>query len=153
MGIKQEDARMNGKASFMGPLRLVMATTVFCLAILSATAQTNVRVRVMASNLTGNPQTYQTPQLNILKGLKPDVIAMQEFQYTSATYGANTPAAFREMIDDAFGTNFFYYRESGYTLPNGIVSRYPIISTTNPLYSITGWGSISRPTNMITAFL
>jgi hypothetical protein len=41
--------------------------------------------------------------------LKPDVVAIQEFNYTSTTTnGVNTPAAFREMIDNTFGTSFVY---------------------------------------------
>jgi PKD repeat protein len=91
-------------------------------------------VRVMAANLTsGNNQSYLTPGLDIFQGLTPDVVAIQEFNYTSTTTnGVNTPAAFREMIDTAFGTNFFYFREP-YTangdIPNGIISRYPILAS------------------------
>lgn len=92
-------------------------------------AVTNTTIRVMASNLSsGNNQRYESPGLNILKGLKPDVVAMQEFNYSSAVLGLNTPAALREMVDDTFGTNFFYFCESGKSIPNGIVSRFPIIT-------------------------
>jgi PKD repeat protein/endonuclease/exonuclease/phosphatase family metal-dependent hydrolase len=100
----------------------------------TASAQSNVVVGVMAANLTsGNNQSYLTPGLDIFAGLKPDVVAIQEFNYTSTTTnGVNTPAAFREMIDTAFGTNFFYFREP-YTangdIPNGIISRYPILAS------------------------
>src|SRR5580704_1230862 len=100
----------------------------------TASAQSNVLVRVMAANLTsGNNQSYLMPGLDIFQGLTPDVVAIQEFNYTSATTnGVNTPAAFREMINTAFGTNFFYYREP-YTvngdIPNGIISRYPILAS------------------------
>src|ERR1043166_2674201 len=112
------------------PLCALSATAVSCLLAISAVAQSNVTVRVMAANLNGNSQTLGTPQQNILKGLKADIVAMQEFQYTSATTnGVNAPAAFREMIDDAFGTNFVYFREEGYSLPNGIISRYPIVAS------------------------
>ena len=96
---------------------------------------TNTVIRVMASNLSsGNNQRYESPGLNILRGLAPDVVALQEFNYASTNgLGINTPAAFREMIDSTFGTNFSYFRESSgtenYTIPNGIVSRYPIISS------------------------
>jgi endonuclease/exonuclease/phosphatase family metal-dependent hydrolase len=86
--------------------------------------QTNATIRVMAANITsGNFQRYETPGLNIFKGLKPDVVAVQEFNYAGN--------AFREMIDDAFGTNFVYFRESaaGYTIPNGIISRWPILES------------------------
>jgi PKD repeat protein len=88
----------------------------------------------MGANITsGNNQSYLTPGLDIFKGLKPDVVALQEFNYASTNgNGVNTSAAFREMIDSTFGTNFVYYREP-YTangdIPNGIISRYPILAS------------------------
>jgi len=96
-----------------------------------ADAQTTT-VRVIAANLNGNTQSYQPFALRILQGLTPDVVAIQEFNYTSTNgLGVNTPAAFREMIDTALGTNYVYFREdfnSGGDIPNGIISRYPIIA-------------------------
>jgi endonuclease/exonuclease/phosphatase family metal-dependent hydrolase len=92
--------------------------------------QSNVTVRIMAANLSsGNYQRYETAGLRIFKGLKPDIVAIQEFNYASPNgRGTNTAAAFREMVDGNFGTNFSYFRESGsgYTIPNGIISRWPI---------------------------
>jgi len=88
-------------------------------------SQTNVTIRVMASNLTsGNYQKYESPGLNILKGLKPDIVAMQEFNCSN-----NAAADFRAMIDSTFGTNFVYFRESGYSIPNGIISRWPLLNS------------------------
>lgn len=46
-------------------------------------------------------------------------MAIQEFNY-----GNNSAADFRHMLDTTFGTNFVYYRESGYSIPNGIISRF-----------------------------
>src|SRR5690242_13698905 len=77
-------------------------------------ATTNTTIRIMASNLTsGNYQRYETAGTDILKALKPDVAAMQEFNYASPTFGTNTTAALREMIDNTFGTNFVYFRQTG----------------------------------------
>ena len=104
--------------------RFLLTASVSCLWAISATAQSNVTVRVMAANLNGNSQTLGTSQLNILQGLKADIVAMQEFLYSD-----NSTNAFRQMIDDTFGTNYVYFRESGYSLPNGIISRYPIIAS------------------------
>src|SRR5882724_6677865 len=73
-------------------------------------AQSNVNVRVMAANLNGNTQSYQPFAIRIFQGLKPDVVAIHEFNYTS-----NTPSDFRALADSAFGTNFVYFRESGYS--------------------------------------
>ncbi len=90
---------------------------------------TNVTIRVMAANISsGNNQRYETAGMNILKGLKPDVVAIQEFNYLSTSNGVNTAAALREMVDKAFGTNFVYFRESGKSIPNGIISRYAILT-------------------------
>ncbi len=99
----------------------------------SAFAQSNVTVRVMAANLNGNTQSYQPFAIRLFLGLKPDVVAIQEFNYTS-TNGANVnnAAAFREMVDLGFGTNYSYFREptsSNGDIPNGIISRYPIIAS------------------------
>jgi len=105
-----------------------------------ALAQSNVTIRVMAANLTsGSNQRYETPGLNIFKGLKPDIVAIQEFNYASTGgAGINTPAAFRELLNTAFGTNFVYYRESGYSIPNGIISRYPMLASGSWVDSDTG---------------
>ncbi|MCX6894475.1 MAG: endonuclease/exonuclease/phosphatase family protein, partial [Verrucomicrobia bacterium] len=91
-----------------------------------AAAQSNVNVRIMAANLNGQTQSIQPFEINIYKGLKPDVMCVQEFNYNN-----NTAADFRALVDDAFGTNFSYFRESasGLQIPNGIISRYPIIAS------------------------
>ena len=86
---------------------------------------TNSVVRVMAANLNGNSQKIEPFAIRIFQGLKPDLVAIQEFNYSN-----NTPAQIRSSIDTAFGTNFNYYRESGagYDIPNGIISRFPILT-------------------------
>jgi endonuclease/exonuclease/phosphatase family metal-dependent hydrolase len=104
-------------------LTLVLATAAMAQA--PVVTSTNVTVRLMAANLTGNSQKYEPPALRIFQGLKPDVVAIQEFNYSN-----NTPAQLRAMVDAAFGTNFVYFRESagGYSIPNGVISRWPIRS-------------------------
>src|SRR6476661_6428240 len=79
----------------------------------------------------GNIQNYQPFALRIFQGLKPDVVAIQEFNYNSTNgLGNNTAGAFREMLDTAFGTNYTYMRETGsYNIPNGVISRYPIVAS------------------------
>lgn len=98
-------------------------------AALSAQTLTNVTVRVMAANLTsGTQQLYETPGINIFKGLKPDIVAIQEFNYASKP---STPAQIRTLVDAAFGTSFHYSRETdaSYSIPNGIISRYPVLAS------------------------
>lgn len=90
-------------------------------------AQSNVTVRVMSANLNGNTQSYQPFALRIFQGTKPDVVCIQEFNYSN-----NAASDFRYMIDTAFGTNFVYFREpynANGDIPNGVISRYPIIAS------------------------
>jgi len=92
----------------------------------------------MAANLTsGNLQRYESPGLNILTGLQPDIVAIQEFN-VSNSFGINTPVALSNMIATTFGTNFVYFRETGYSIPNGIISRYPMIASGSWIDSDTG---------------
>ena len=112
-----------------------------------ALAQDTTNIRIMAANLNGNAQTYQPFALRIFQGLKPDVVALQEFNYNN-----NTPADFRSMIDTAFGTNFVYFRESdsSFSIPNGIISRYPIVNSGSWVDNSVGnrgfaWAQIDLP--------
>ena len=89
--------------------------------------QTNATVRIMAANLTsGTSMSYEAPGIRIFQGLEPDVVAIQEFRYNSST----SDTQLRQLVDTAFGPSFYYYREVGsYNIPNGIVSRWPILSS------------------------
>ncbi len=83
-------------------------------------------LRIASANLTsGTAQSYDPGAgLHILEGLRPDVVLIQEFNY-----GANTDTDVRKMIDKTFGPTFSYFRESGAQIPNGVVSRWPIIAS------------------------
>jgi endonuclease/exonuclease/phosphatase family metal-dependent hydrolase len=128
----------------LAPLNLAAYTVVL----------TNTTVRIMAANLNGNTQSYQPFATRIFQGLHPDVVAIQEFNYTSTNgIDVNNAAAFREMVDIAFGTNFVYFREN-YTasgdLPNGIISRYPILASgswADPYVGNRGfaWAQVALP--------
>jgi endonuclease/exonuclease/phosphatase family metal-dependent hydrolase len=93
--------------------------------------QTNLKI--VASNVTsGNYQSYQTAGINILKALAPDVALMQEFNVNTVSGGANDDAAVTAFVNSTFGNGFYWYREpmsAGIQIPNGVVSRYPIISS------------------------
>jgi endonuclease/exonuclease/phosphatase family metal-dependent hydrolase len=103
------------------------STALIVLVSIHGFAQNNVNLRIMAANLNGNTQSYQPFAIRIFQGLKPDVIAIQEFNYSN-----NAASDFRYMVDTTFGTNFVYYREpfnaSG-DIPNGIISRWPILAS------------------------
>jgi endonuclease/exonuclease/phosphatase family metal-dependent hydrolase len=86
-------------------------------------AGAGVRVRVMSANLTtGNLQAYEDPGIRILQGAAPDVVLLQEFNYKT-----DSDADLRAFVDRAFGPEFVYFREAGDQIPNGIISRYPIV--------------------------
>lgn len=82
---------------------------------------TNSPVRIMAANLTGNSQRYEPFATRIFQGLKPDVVAIQEFNV-----GGNTAGEVRQFVDSAFGTDFHFFREAGAQIPNGVISRWPL---------------------------
>jgi endonuclease/exonuclease/phosphatase family metal-dependent hydrolase len=85
-----------------------------------------VRVRLMAANITsGSQQSYDPGHgTRIFQGVKPDVVMIQEFNY-----GDNSATAIRQFVNTAFGTGFYYYREGGAQIPNGVISRWPIIAS------------------------
>jgi endonuclease/exonuclease/phosphatase family metal-dependent hydrolase len=83
------------------------------------------RLRLMGANLTsGNNQSYDPGEgKRIFQGVNPDVVMIQEFNY-----GTNSAADIRSFVNAAFGASFSYFREAGAQIPNGIVSRYPILA-------------------------
>ncbi|HYV45135.1 MAG TPA: lamin tail domain-containing protein [Myxococcaceae bacterium] len=85
----------------------------------------DVRVRLMGANITsGNLQSYDPGEgIRIFQGTDPDVAMIQEFNY-----GSNSAADLRSFVDQAFGTSFSYCREGGAQIPNGVISRYPILN-------------------------
>ncbi|MCY1073100.1 lamin tail domain-containing protein [Archangium lansingense] len=89
-------------------------------------AAASVRLRLMAANTTsGNLQSYDPGEgTRIFQGTRPDVVMIQEFNY-----GDNSATAIRNFVNTAFGSSFYYYREAGAQIPNGIISRYPIIAS------------------------
>lgn len=78
---------------------------------------------IMSANLTsGSNQAYESAGIRIFQGLNPDVVLIQEFNYRQGSL--------RDLVDTAFGPEYSYYLETGDdNIPNGIVSRYPIISS------------------------
>ncbi len=84
-------------------------------------------VRIMAANTTsGSNQAYQAPGVRIFQALEPDIVLIQEFDYDNGSID--------DLVDDAFGSAYTYFREStagdgGGALPNGVISRYPIVAS------------------------
>jgi len=104
-----------------GPLLLFTALAGFFVSVLRA----DEVVKILAGNISsGSGQAYETPGTQILKGLKPDVALLQEMNV-----GTNSEPAYRNWVNTTFGDSFSYYVESGKSIPNGVVSRYPIRSS------------------------
>ncbi|MFT7579971.1 MAG: alpha-tubulin suppressor-like RCC1 family protein [Myxococcota bacterium] len=82
-------------------------------------------LRIVAANLSsGTNQIYEAPGIRILQGIAPDITLIQEFGYVSDGTFAN----FDAFIAGTFGPEASYHRGPG-DLPNGIVSRYPILNS------------------------
>jgi endonuclease/exonuclease/phosphatase family metal-dependent hydrolase len=86
----------------------------------------SARVRLMAANITsGNLQSYDPGNgTRIFQGTHPDVVMIQEFNF-----GTNSNADIRSFVDTAFGPTFSFFREAGAQIPNGVISRFPIIAS------------------------
>ncbi len=104
-------------------------------------------LRVIAANLSsGNFQSYDPGHgARILQGLKPDVVLIQEWNI-----GDKTDKARRDWVDSTFGEEFCFQVEAGATIPNGIISRYPILDAGNWVDSSVGnrsyvWARLDVP--------
>lgn len=85
-----------------------------------------IRLRIMAANISsGASLSYGPPEgVRIFQGLKPDVVLVQEFK-GSATSATEVDS----FVSGTFGPGFVHYREPGVEIPNGIISRYPILES------------------------
>lgn len=100
-------------------------------------------VRVTSALLvSGSGSNYNNEEgIRILQGIKPDVVLIQQFVYTTNTYANFTTSV--------LGSGAEFFRGSG-TIPTGILSRYPIVlrgewtdpTQTNRTFS---WAKIDIP--------
>jgi len=104
-------------------------------------------MRVVAANLTsGNQQSWSPGDgQRILQGLKPDVVLMQEFKV-----GTSSEVDRRAFVDSTFGAEFCFHIEAGGGIPNGVVTRWPILDAgqwADPQVSNRGfaWAQIDVP--------
>jgi len=82
-------------------------------------------IRTVAANITsGNGQAYEAEGTRILQGLKPDVVMIQEFNVSS-----NSSTDLRNWVTSTFGSEFSYFRENYTGIPNGVISRWPIVAS------------------------
>jgi endonuclease/exonuclease/phosphatase family metal-dependent hydrolase len=82
-------------------------------------------IRTVAANITsGNGQAYEVEGTRILQGLQPDVVMIQEFNVSSSS-----STDLRNWVNSTFGSEFSYFRENSGAIPNGVISRWPIVSS------------------------
>lgn len=105
----------------LGTAVTLVLTTCFSQKVLAQTP-----LRVMAANTTsGNRQSYDPGEgTRIFQGLAPDVVLIQEFNF-----GNNSDSIIREWVESTFGSDFEYYREDDAQIPNGVISRFPIVES------------------------
>ncbi len=96
----------------------------FCRVTLAAETLT-----VVSANLTSGREQSYTPGhgQRILRAIPGDVFLLQEFKV-----GDNSDQTLRNFVDETFGSDFHVYREAYKVeeegpIPNGIVSRFPIL--------------------------
>ncbi len=92
----------------------------------TVTAGSPVTVRMAGANITSGTLQSYTPGhgIRIFQALAPDIALLQELNYKT-----NSAADLREFVDTAFGEGYAFTRESGVQIPNGIVSRFPILES------------------------
>ena len=86
----------------------------------------SIQIRIVAGNLTTQGQSYDPGEgIRIFQALKPDIVLVQEMKY-----GNKNDADYKKFAQLIVGTNYYVVEDPGkYSIPNGIVSRYPIKET------------------------
>lgn len=93
--------------------------------LLTSGFQTGSVIRIMAANTTsGSGQSYQEAGTRIFQGLQPDIVMIQEFNVSNST-----SVQIRGWVDTTFGPEFSYFRENYAGIPNGVISRWPILQS------------------------
>jgi len=114
--------------AFFGYLPLSMRRRFYILLALffatccGAAERNAISITIASANLSDSTsQAYEDAGIRILQALKPDVVAIQEFNYKSGNS--------QDLVRKLFGPAYHFAREKGGArLPNGILSRYPIVA-------------------------
>lgn len=86
-----------------------------------------LKFRAMAANISsGNYQAYSPGHgIRIFQAVKPDIVMIQEFNWYRTD---ESDATALKLISEAFDSSFYVHRGQG-SIPNGIISRFPIIDS------------------------
>lgn len=87
----------------------------------------NLAIRAMAANITsGSNSNYSDgPGIRIFQAMKPDIVMIQEFNWSRK---ADSDSYAFKLIQEAFDMSYYVHRGGG-EIPNGIISRFPIIES------------------------
>jgi len=87
---------------------------------INMTLMDNDSFTLATANLTSSGQLYREAGQRILTASAADIVAIQEWKVTNS-------GGHRAFVDHVFGSNYFYVVESN-SLPNGVISKWPIIA-------------------------
>lgn len=85
----------------------------------------HAKIRIMTGNLSsGDHQNYDSGEgERIFEGLHADIIMIQEFNV------GTTDVDVQNFVTTVCGTGCSYYQEPGVSIPNGIITKFPILSS------------------------
>ena len=112
---------------FFGPsMRKLYPLDILLLAVrlgFAEPAGDSFTLAIASANLSDNvSQAYDDAGIRILQAVRPDVVGIQEFNYRKGNS--------QELVETLFGPDFHFAREKGGArLPNGIISRWPIVAS------------------------
>lgn len=126
---------------------MIMIRCLALVALLAAAATSrggDLAFTVMAANLSGVDALYRRPAGRIFRGLKPDIVAVQEWNVQDGDY--------RRFVGRHFGRGVWFcvQRSRNKGLPNGVISRWPITARglwKDPVVGDRGfvWATIDLP--------
>ena len=105
-------------------LRRISLTATVLWGLCGAVSMADEVVRIMAANISsGTNQSYDGGEgSRIFDGLNPDIALVQEMNV-----GSNSVTNYNSWVSTNFGAGYTYFVETGKNIPNGIVTRYPIL--------------------------
>jgi endonuclease/exonuclease/phosphatase family metal-dependent hydrolase len=131
--VRKDGLRAKDSAKEIPMKKSLLYLAIATLLLQPGTVRSEERLRIMAANTSsGNFQSYPEsgPGANIFRALAPDVVLIQEWNVNSTRNGPNDAAALRGWVDEIFGGDFHFFREpGGQSIPNGVISRFPILES------------------------
>ena len=105
-------------------LRRISLTATVLWGLCGAVSTADEVVRIMAANISsGTNQSFDGGEgSRIFDGLNPDIALVQEMNV-----GSNSVTNYNSWVSTNFGAGYTYFVETGKNIPNGIVTRYPIL--------------------------